>query len=1270
MSFQLNLFPTSEVPASPAPTMQLNLGTPGPTPVQTPVQSNSSSQYKRYDQRTHVYMKSDMYVGSDRREKRAEWIYNLTDKTIVLVEIDYVPAAEHLLKEIIGNASDAVTNARKAGVDPQYIDIQMDSHTVTVTNFGLPIPIEIHPTERIYNPQLIFGNMLTSQNYEVDRHGIGTNGIGAKATNIFSKRFMVIIHDAIRHVKYTQIWTNNMIDVSAPIIEQYVGTVSSVTVSYLMDFVRFGYDVSVGYPEEAFALYARHAADTSKTAKIPVRFTRIHPSGNISVEMNYSDIREYGRLYFGDAVDTSLVHYEWPPNTELVVKNKRQVAKNPLIVPLAELLVVDSPFDAKHISFVNCVMTKEGGVHVKSAFEAVGFPIVKELNEASFAAATKGSKNKELDASEKRTFSINIADVKQHMSILLDVRVVNPRFNSQTKVFLTDPTPKFTIQPEELKIINKWKAMEALKGVIKSKQMSILTKTDGKLTSHVKLSRGKDANMAGKADRRNCMLCMAEGDSGIKYIEAMIGLLPTRRDYLGTLPARGKGLNVRNAVIKQISENAEIKELKAMLGLREGVDYTIEENFNQLRYGSLMIMADADLDGKHIIGLILNFFQCLYPSLLARGFVRYWRSPIISVSLGKQPQIRFYTIREYEAWKHQTPNYEKYDHRYFKGMATSENSDVKEDLKVSRFVHCQYDENASATLEMAFSKDLANTRKKWMETTKIGSEAEMMTVQPISTFINQEFIVFCLANLKRAIPSLIDGFKHSQRQVIHGAHDEWNIGPSTNYKRAKVAQFAAGTAKITHYQHGEGGLEGTIINMAQEFVGGSNNVAWFEGHGQFGTRFNGGEAGAPRYIYVTPSKLMPYILRKEDRKLLTYVVEEGDKVEPEFYLPVVPMVLINGVAGIGSGWSTFIPNHHPLDCVEYLRALLTNSMTKPELLPYYRGYKGKIVLVDRRKKNNKNTETVQLTTINNTTQSDGSFVLNIQKSEGVDQPDSSDTVLNIPDEPETPSLEDSTISLMINNPDEGVPMLSMHTYGNFYINNNVVVINELPIGVYPNKYDKFLEKLVEEKIIKDKPRDNCSENDVYIELYGMKETPTIENLKLKKTFGISNMTLLDENGRPKIFRTSADVIEDFFRLRLPWYGKRKEMMLKDLIDDIQNMNYRVKFITAVLNGSLTIMRRKIADIQVDMEKLEIPIEIYKQSKTSNFSEDEIVHLNDQIVKKQNEYNILFNTSPQALWLKDLQEFEDVYCKMYNEKRRVETPITLNIVDTNTIQLKL
>lgn len=1465
----------------------------------------TAADFKQYDPITHVYKRPDTYIGSEMKLEREEWLFNITERKMYNKTVDIVPGCERLYLEILTNASDCVGRTRRAGIKPGNIDILMNTDTISITNYGLPIPVEIHPDNGLYVPEMVLGTLLSSSNFEVDeRHEAGTNGIGAKATNIFSKQFMVIIHDNIRKLKYTQVWNNNMKQRSDPVIEQYNGKVGSVQIVYKMDFERFRYDPNIGYDQDFVALFARHAIDISFTAKTTVTF-----NGEVC---DYSKIRDYARCYFGDNVDNAVVHYQWPEGTEIIKNKKYQVAKDPCITPLVELIAVDTPDEGHHVSFVNCMMTKDGGVHVNSAFKAVGDNAVNMVNEAVIKKLTKQNKGKELDAKTKRSQTININDVKGHISLLLAVKVVNPTFGSQTKTVLAAPAPKITLSEKELKPIGKWQLILRLLAALEAKQFATLSKNNGKLKRYIKLDKGVDANEAGKSKRHQCILYITEGDSGAGYLNKMIKLIPGGRDFAGVYPAKGKGLNVMNANSYQIGKNKEIAELMKLLGLEfcpEGADkntyYLDQTRYNKLRYGGINIMADADDDGKHIIGLILNLFYCFFPSLLARGFVMYYRTPILRLSYNKQV-VKFYTKREYEAWKEETPNHDRWKYKYYKGLGTSTDADIKDDYQTPRIVNCVYDDETPNAMKLAFDKSHSDQRKEWIRQWKPIIGVDDIQMQPISWFINHELILFSMADTKRSLPKLVDGFKESHRKIIAGAHTKWNINSNKiKHKEVKVAQFGAYTAEQTCYQHGETILGKVVIGMAQNYIG-SNNIPWFTRDGQFGcvdpntpillwnkstklakdittsdilvgddgeprlisqivsgrdemydviqdygityrvnslhiltlympshktyhqdkdgryhviyydnlvkkvrrhsmnsklevdtilnsipdgniididvqsylkfsvsdkmlfksvhnhvpinwdnnamerlatiidesgelitngsiklsnmdsdinflaqslgfkvegsiisgdlariptkkvisncnkpyigsnirvehvgigdyvgwyidgnerfllgdwtcthnTRYeNGKDGSSARYLFVRPEELVGYIIRKEDNPILVNVIDEGQQVEPESYYPIIPMILINGTDGIGTGFSSYVPCHNPLDIINWLKIKLSGDSDDnlPHLKPWYRGYTGTIRVIDRRNRKKKGTVTVT-TIVNNAAQQ---VVTQTEETEETDNHNVQDELL--PTDTGYYDEEPTT---------ESRPLLSMISLGKFHLElNGDIVVTELPLGRSPLSYHKWLEDLQQQKKIKGF-RDNSIDDTVYFKIEGYKENASHRTLKLQRTKGISNLTLLDEQNKPIRYDTALDIINAYYDIRLPIYQRRKDYILGNINNMISINNDKIRFIRAILDGHIVYLNQKKDNIYQAMDRLEIPRKIFDNTKLTHLTEEDINKLHAENVSLQQQHAVLLETTPEQMWLKELLELETVYHKIYKDVEPSQPLITNKPVITS------
>ncbi|RKP16453.1 DNA topoisomerase II, partial [Rozella allomycis CSF55] len=243
-------------------------------------------------------------------------------------------------------------------------------------------------------------------------------------------------------------------------------------------------------------------------------------------------------------------------------------------------------------------------------------------------------------------------------------------------------------------------------------------------------------------------------------------------------------------------------------------------------------------------------------------------------------------------------------------------------------------------VDMAFSKKKIEDRKEWLRKFQPGTYMDHKTKSiKVEDFVNKELILFSVADNVRSIPSVVDGFKPGQRKIIYACFKR-------NLKsEVKVNQLSGYVSEHTAYHHGEVSLSGTIINLAQDFVG-SNNINLLMPNGQFGSRFQGGKDNAsPRYIFTLLSPLARKLFRIEDDNLLKYLNEDGQDIEPEYYIPIIPMTLINGAEGIGTGWSTFVPNYNPIDLVENIKRMI-NGKEIEKMHPWYKGFKGVIEQVD------------------------------------------------------------------------------------------------------------------------------------------------------------------------------------------------------------------------------------------------------------------------------------------------------------------------------------
>lgn len=824
-----------------------------------------ADKYKKLDQREHILLRPDTYVGDLARRTERAWVVD--DGRMVKRDVTVAPALLKIFDEILVNAADSHSRDKSMTA----LKVTMTDASVTVWNDGATIPIEMHRTEKCHVPELVFGHLLTGENYDdaVERTVGGRNGFGAKLTNVFSVEFEVEVCDGVK--KYKQTWTDNMKTCKPPKITSCAKKYVSVT--FHPDFARFG---MTAFDADARALFERRTYDMAAVL------------GGVKVSF---DGRRLACKSFADYVKL------FAP---------RAVVGDDVAIARAD------EFD--HVSFVNSVWTGRGGTHVASVVDVVSRAVA--------------------DAAAKKKVVVKPSIVKNHMFVFVNATAVNPTFDTQSKEFLTSKS-RIAVSDAFLKkavgvLLDDVVAEAGVRASLLDERN--LKKTDGSKRARVSVAKLTDANWAGTRRSGECTLVLTEGDSAKAL--AIAGLSVVGRDKYGVFPLRGKLLNCRDAAVAAIANNAEIAALKQILGLQTGRTYT---NADGLRYGRVMVMADSDHDGAHIAGLVMNFFHACFPSLMEiRGFFQKFITPIVRAKRGRET-LSFYSLPELEEWKR--AGNRGWTMKYYKGLGTSTAEEAREyfsDLRkhVKTF---EWAGDAGEAIDKAFNKSRAADRREWISAYEPGSHLDnAKPAVPVRDFIDKELILFSRADIARSIPSVVDGLKPSQRKVLFAAFKRNLVAD------VKVAQFAGYTAEHSAYHHGEASLTATIVNMAQDFVG-SNNVNYLMPSGQFGTRASGGkDAASARYIFTRLAPATRRLFHPDDDSLLRYLEDDGDSVEPEWYVPVLPALLINGSEGIGTGWSTSVPSYDPADVAANVRRMIEGTPLVP-MAPRYKNFKGTIV---------------------------------------------------------------------------------------------------------------------------------------------------------------------------------------------------------------------------------------------------------------------------------------------------------------------------------------
>lgn len=1194
--------------------------------------------YKSMTDHEHILKLPDTYIGGIEEDNIKMWVYDDATKKMNFRSIKYIPGLYKIFDEILVNARDQ--KIRDKSCNELRVIINEETGEISVWNNGEDgIPVVIHKVEKCYVPEMIFGRLRTSGNYEQKGKIVGgKNGYGSKVTNIWSSHFKVDVADAKRKLQFTQNYYENMYKKDEPVITPLNAKTKSYTwITFTPDYKGFGI---TKLSKDMISLFKKRVYDVAAVTNIKVVLNGEH--------IKLANFEEYIDMFYEEP-DKDLVEGE-----DEAVKLQKPTVYEVCSERWKVGVVFDPNAGHKQISYVNGICTFLGGSHVTHVVDQV----VNGLYDIIL------TKNKNL--------KVKKSTIRDNLTFFIDSVIEDPAFSSQTKELLTTKVANFgskcEISETFMKALAKTGIIDEVVSFAEFRALKDMKKSDGKKKANLKgIAKLDDAKLAGTRMAKYCTLILTEGDSAKTFAVAGAEVLGT--DKYGVFPLKGKILNVREASAKQLTTNEEIKNIKQIMGLKHGKKY---DSVEQLRYGRVLIVADQDLDGSHIKGLFMNFVHYFWPSLIEiPGFITSIKTPIMKTwkktDKKKVNPITFYNLGEYNIWKEQNKDdLNKYimPPKYYKGLGTSTDIEAKEafadfEKKIIEYIwdtdntkdvpkeleledyeedEVVEDDDSKSSLKtdqedddddddieidktskcydaltLAFSKNRIIDRKKWLKQYNKDINLENSS-QKVSyfDFIHKDMIHFSNYDNIRSIPSVCDGYKPSLRKILYGS-----IQRNIFKEEIKVAQLAGFVSDKAAYHHGEASLQGAIIGMAQNFVG-TNNINWLLPNGNFGNRRLGGKnASSARYIFTQLNELVPKVFKKEDECILTHVDDDGTLVEPEVYAPIICNILINGCSGIGTGFMTDIPSFNPLDVVKNLKNLINGTKTV-KMNPWFAHFTGTVVPI-------------------------------------------SDT--------------------------------SFETHGIYEIvDNNQVLITELPIGTWTENYKTFLDTLVAEdpkhptktELLKDYIF-SCGTNSINITLVFLdgelqklvKKNEITKRLKLVNKHSMNNMNLYDEKSVLKHYNTPTEILNDFYVFRLSMYEKRKKYYLKILENKLNLIGWKIKFIEEVINGGIIVFENKKARskdnviqqlIDNSFPRLSSNPDAEDSQKSYDYltgitifslTDEEKNKLKDEYTSKLDEFNTYKNTTIQDIWLQELNDFEQAYKKWVIDQT-VELKNTKNV----------
>ena len=1127
---------------------------------------NLATKYQQKTDKQHILDNPDTYIGSVENVDANMWVLNESGDKIIEKNIKYIPGLFKLFDEGIVNCRDhvirmqqAIRNKQENCIPVSNIDITIDEATGTITMFndGNGIDVAEHPEYKIWIPELIFGHLRTSTNYDKTEKKIvgGKNGFGFKLVLIWSTYGSIETVDHVRGLKYTQEFKQNLDEICKPIITK--SKVKPYTkITFRPDYQRLGIS---HLDTDIISLLKKRVYDVSAVTDKALKVK--YNSGLVPIK----NFEKYIDLYIGDA---KRVYEETSERWEFAAA----------LSPTAEFI---------QVSFVNGIHTAKGGKHV----EYILNQIIRKMCDM---------------IEKKKKVKVNPNTIKEQLILFIRCDIENPAFDSQTKDYMNTPSSKFgsasVVSDKFIEKLAKMGVMDAACALTEIKENKAAKKTDGSKTKNIRgIPKLVDANWAGTEKSKECSIIFCEGDSAKAGI--ISGLSSEDRNIIGVYPLKGKVMNIRGEATKKISENKEIAEIKKILGLEVNKEYkSIEDVHKSLRYSKVVFMTDQDTDGSHIKGLCVNLFQCEWPSLTKiPGFIGFMNTPILKARKGTQ-ELMFYNEGEYNEWKNGNQS-NGWKIKYYKGLGTSTGKEFKEYFQEKKLVGFNHTEKSDDAIDMVFNKKRADDRKDWLEL--YDRESYLDTSAPLidyEDFIHKEFIHFSKYDCDRSIPNLMDGLKISLRKILFAAFKK-NL-----HTEIKVAQFTGYVSEHSCYHHGEASLNQAIVGMAQNFVG-ANNINLLEPSGQFGTRLQGGkDSASERYIFTRLNKVTRYLFPEQDDAILKYLNDDGYPVEPIFYVPILPLILINGTKGIGTGFSTDIMCYNPQDIIVYVKNKLNNiENTNSTFVPYYEGFTGTTLQISETK-----------------------FLFKgIYQQVGPDKI----RVTELPVGYWTQDFKEHLESLQDPVDKEGKKLPAIiKDYDDMSKDTTI----DFTITFQKGKLDEFLMA---------KGDYDCNGVEKLLKLYSSSST--------------TNMNLFDADDKLRKYNSVGEIIDDYFITRLQYYQVRKEYLIQYLEKQLVVLSNKARYIQEVLDGSIDLRKKKKNEItelleskKYDIVEKDADYKYLVKMAMDSVSEENVEKICNECKEKDIELSTVRNTTIQEMWLKELDQLETVYQEYVLERKRM------------------
>ena len=617
--------------------------------------------FKKLDEIEHCLLRPGRYIGSVSPHTAETYVVDTINDKMVSKEITWCPALIKVFDEVISNSVDHSKTEEGKHVSVIKVELSKETGEISVYDDG-GIVVKKHKEHDQWVPEMIFELRAGSNfNDEDDSMLTGQNGEGAALTSIFSKEFHVRTADGKNQFDQTHL--ENSRKKSEPKVKSSDKNFTKIT--WTPDYEKFGLKSLDQGNYDKLVKRVYDVAGCNPKLKVYLNGSRI----------TIKSFEDYVKFYTEEFI------YEENDSWRIAVAHS------------------DDGFE--HVSFVNGTETTIGGNHI----DYVGLQVWNKLREYF---------------NKKHKVDIKPSQMKEHMKLFIDCDIIKPRYSSQTKEdLITEPKNFGTSVEISDKFINKIVKSNIIQSVLdwvaakeyaeQMKSLKSLNK-DAEKTNPSRVEKFADA--LEKRDRQKCVLFLTEGDSAAKAVLAGKGKNP----FIGSFPLRGKPLNVREKDLSKIIANEEIKKIMIITGLKIGEKVT---SLAQIRFGKIAFTTDADVDGAHISGLLLNFFTHFWPELLDLGVLSVFRTPLVKVFM-KDKTLEFFNEREFHTWEEtEGKKIKTWKHKFYKGLGTSTSAEFKqyfENMDKHLFHILASGKDDLDAIDLAFNSERADDRKVWLET--------------------------------------------------------------------------------------------------------------------------------------------------------------------------------------------------------------------------------------------------------------------------------------------------------------------------------------------------------------------------------------------------------------------------------------------------------------------------------------------------------------------------------------------------------------------------